>query len=263
MATPAPQTPPPAAEFVISSFNMLGDSHTAAGGNKPGMASGQVRTGGAVSLLAQHGVDVVGFQELQSPQLREFLRLAGSTYDVYPGFALGSRGTENSLAWRKDMWELVRADTMPITYFNGRTRPMPVVLLRNRATGIEAYFANFHNPASTRRYRNQQRWRNSATAAEISLANTLIHEAGLPVFVTGDMNEREEYFCALTGSAPMVSARGGSHNGSCQPPRPMDVDWIFGSAGVTFSNFVRDRSPLVQRTTDHPMVVSSVRIQGH
>ena len=90
----------------------------------------------------------------------------------------------------------------------------------------------------------------------------MINETGLPVFITGDMNERDSYFCRMTGGAPMVAARGGSHNGGCQPGNPRAVDWIFGSQGVTFSGYFEDRSRLVDRTTDHPVVVSQVRIVG-
>ena len=52
---------------------------------------------------------------------------------------------------------------MNIPYFNGSPRPMPVVLLRDKATGMMAYFANFHNPADTAQYHNQGKWRAEAT----------------------------------------------------------------------------------------------------
>ena len=85
---------------------------------------------------------------------------------------------------------------------------------------------------------------------------------GLPVFITGDMNERDSYFCRMTSGAPMVAARGGSHNGGCRPGNPRAVDWIFGSQGVAFSGYAEDRSHLVDITTDHPVVSTSVRIVG-
>jgi hypothetical protein len=76
------------------------------------------------------------------------------------------------------------------------------------------------------------------------------------------MNERDSYFCRMTGGAPMVAARGGTHNGGCQAGNPRAVDWIFGSQGVTFTGYFEDRSHLVDITTDHPVVVSQVRIVG-
>lgn len=249
-------------EFDLSSFNVLGSSHSAGGGTKSQMASGVTRIRWAASLLARHGVDVVGFQEFQLDQARAFIRLRGGTYDVYPGASSGGMAAQNSIAWRTDMWERVRAYTVPIHYFNGKTMPMPVVLLRHRATGANAYFTNFHNPASTRLHPNQERWRRLALLKEVALVNRLRGETGYPVFLTGDLNEKKEAFCTMTGRTLMVAANGGGNSGACRSPQPINIDWIFGSAGVTFSQYRADRSPLVSRTTDHPMIVSHVRIGG-
>jgi endonuclease/exonuclease/phosphatase family metal-dependent hydrolase len=250
---------PASLDFVISSFNVLGDSHTGRGGTHARYAPGRTRIRWAADLLSQRGVDVVGLQEFQVPQLREFQQVAGGTYDVYPGSSLGSAGAENSIAWRRDIWDRLKAWTVSIPYFNGRPRPMPVVLLQSRTTGLRAYFANFHNPADTGQYRHQQRFRDRATDLQIGLVHQLLAD-GYPVFVTGDMNEREEYFCRMTASTPAVAANGGSNDGPCQPPHPMDIDWIFGAGNVAFSNYLADRGPLVRRTTDHYVVSASVRI---
>jgi hypothetical protein len=258
---PTPE-PPPSLDFVISSLNVLGNSHTAAHGTHARFASGRDRARGVARLLAIHHVDVVGLQELQTPQLRALMRDTGGAYDVYPGLALGSRGTENSIAWRTSTWELVKPGAVSIPYFNGHSRPMPYVLLRNKATGLEAYFANFHNPADTRQFHKQQRFRNAATNVQIALVNHLIDQTHKPVFVTGDMNERAEYFCRLTGATAMNAARGGSNKGTCRPDNPRAIDWIFGSPDATFSDYGEDRSRLVRRTTDHPMVYSRARIQA-
>lgn len=249
-------------EFEVSSFNVLGSSHTAPGGTKPQMAPGGTRIGWAASLLTRHGVDVVGFQELQLDQARAFMRIRGGTFDLYPGSSAGGQAAQNSIAWRTDMWDMVRAHTIEIPYFNGNTMPMPVVLLRHRSTGVNAYFTNFHNPASTRRHPNSDGARRSALLREVALVNRLNRDTGFPVFLTADLNEREEGFCTMTGRAPMIAANGGSNSGSCRPPRPIGIDWIFGSAGVTFTDYRADRSPLVSRTTDHPMIVSHVRIDA-
>jgi hypothetical protein len=59
----------------------------------------------------------------------------------------------------------------------------------------------------------------------------------------------------------MVSASGGYRSDTtCQPPRGMVVDWIFG-ANVQFSNYVQDRSRKVARTTDHHMLVTDALVQ--
>jgi hypothetical protein len=256
---PEPPPPPPVLDFTLSSFNVLGASHTTGNGKRPGMASGRVRAGRAADLVSRHGSDVVGFQELQAPQLGALQRQ--TAMDFWPGFALETRDTENSIGWRRDEFVAVEKKIVRIPYFNGSPRAMPYVKLRSLHTGVEAWFANFHNPADTARFHRQQRFRDRATRVEIRLANRLI-ATGVPVFITGDMNERDSYFCAMTSGAPMIAARGGTNNGGCQPDRPRAIDWIFGSQGVTFSGYFEDRSRLVGITTDHPVVVSQVRIVG-
>ncbi len=250
--------PPPATDFVISSFNVLGSSHTAPGGKLARMSSGPTRIRQVVTLLSHHAVDVVGFQELQADQYREFVRVAGGSFAAYPGTAAGVRGIENSVAWRRSTWTLEQSATIQIPYFRGRERPMPYVLLRHNVTGRRAWFANFHNPATTRQWGNNARWRAVAMAREAALAVRLRAETGYPVFITGDLNEREAAFCTLAGNAAMVASNGGSYvDGSCQPPpSPLNVDWIFGSDMVAFSDHYRDDSGLVNRTSDHPMIVA-------
>ncbi len=253
--------PPPlpaAAEFTVGTFNVLGSSHTSRGGKWPGMAEGPTRIRWAAGLLDSRGVDVVGFQEMQRDQFRTFLGATGGGFAVYPGESAGPLGIENSLAWRRSEWTALELNTIPIPYFDGRLRPMPYVLLQHNLTGRKAWFANFHNPASNSRRGNNDghRWR--AMMLEIDLANRLWNETGYPVFITGDMNEREVYFCTMTGRAPMVAPNGGSNEGSCSPPPyPMPVDWVFGTNVVTFSNYSRIEVP---RISDHPLVAADVTL---
>jgi len=245
------------AGFTIGSFNVLGSSHTRGGAR--GKAPGVQRVGGVVQLLAQHAFDVVGFQELQSDQLRELQRQEPG-WDFFPGSSMSAREAENSLGWRSDVWERVSATTVAVPYFDGHVRRMPVVVLRHRATGIRATFVNVHNPADTRRYHGQQRWRDQATDVEVGLVNQLM-AGGTPVFLTGDMNERAEYFCAVTGRTSLRAARGGSNGvGGCDAGSPRAVDWVFGTAGVRFSDYTEDRSPLVDRTTDHPVIAARATV---
>jgi hypothetical protein len=255
--TPTP-VPPPTLDFTLSSFNVLGASHTGGHGKSPGMASGAVRAVRAAELIRRHGSDVIGFQELQGSQLAT-LR-SHTNLDFYPGSELGD--SENSIGWRRDRFAAVEKHTVPIPYFNGGRRNMPFVKLRSLTTGLEAWFANFHNPAETAQYHHQQPYREQATKIEVYLANQLISQTGLPVFVTGDMNERAAYFCRFTAGAPMVAARGGTNNGRCLAGQPRAVDWIFGSQGVEFLGYDEDRSNLVDITTDHPVITARVRITG-
>ena len=252
------------ADFTMSSFNVLGSKHTSGSGRKKKrFASGPARIRLAAKALDLHGVDVVGFQELQMDQWAEFMAVAGDRYATWPG-GVTRRMVQNSVGWRTDTWDFVEGHTIQIPYFEGILWDMPVVLLRHKATGIQAYFANFHNPATNRKRGNNDALRADATTRQISMARSLAYETGLPVFITGDMNERATYFCRLTAEAPMKAANGGStKNGVCTPPpNPMPVDWIFGTRQrAKFTNYVRDDSKLVNRITDHFMIRTDVRIK--
>jgi hypothetical protein len=214
--------------------------------------------GGALQILAQHQITVVGFQEFQ-PNQRAAFRSRAQGWEMYPGLSMGRRAGENSVAWRTDTWEMVKPGLIPIPYFHGRIRPMPYVLLKHKPTGVLAYFSTFHNPANIGG--NMARFRAEATRRQITLFNQLEGQ-GTPQFVTGDMNERGEYFCRVTGSTPLVAAAGGSNDGACRPPARAQIDWIFGSPGAQWTKYVVDRSPLVHRTTDHPVVVASVKLDA-
>jgi Ca2+-binding EF-hand superfamily protein/endonuclease/exonuclease/phosphatase family metal-dependent hydrolase len=245
-------------DVVISSFNILGNSHTTANGNKPGYASGTERMKGAVQLLKQHGVDIVGFQEMEGIQKKTFQRMAGDDYAIYSGSKGGKPDPANSIAWRKDKWELVKGDSVAIPYFHGNIRKMPVVLLRNKQTGQETYVANFHNPASTKRVGDQERFREQAERIQVALANRL-RKTGRPVIITGDMNERHDYHQAMTKGSPGMHASDSKNGRISKNP---GIDWIFGSPDVSFTRYVRDRGALVKRTTDHPMIISRARIKA-
>lgn len=265
-ATPTPSGPvtPPTpssgkgSDFVVSSFNVLGSSHTKAGGEKPWMGSGPERVRNVATLLRQHHVDVVGFQEMQHDQAAEFKRVAPE-YTVYSTtHGKGkSPDTENSIAWRKDKFALVKGSTLDIPYFGGSIRHIPVVLLRDKQTGQQVYVINTHNPADTAKHHQQERFRDEATRREVALVNQL-KATGIPVIVTGDMNEKNEAADHFTKEAPMHAAMAGK-NGKL--PKNTGIDWIFGTNGnVSFSQYGRDRGALEQKTSDHPMVFSHAHI---
>jgi hypothetical protein len=240
--------------FVLATLNTLGSSHTSPRGNKPWMASGPTRTRGMIMLLKRHHVDVAGLQEFQRPQYRTFIRLAGDNYGLYSPM----NDTENSIVWRRDKWQLVSASTFGVPYFDGHRRRMPIVRLKDRTSGHTATLVNVHNPADTRRYPHQAHWRTAAIAREVALVRRLRRTTTGPVYVTGDMNDRRQAFCALTARAGLRSANGGSGGGSgaCHPPRRAGIDWIFGGGGGTwFGDYGQTRDRLVRRTTDHPIVV--------
>jgi hypothetical protein len=237
-------------EFVVSSFNVLGSSHTTKSSR---FAPGAVRARYVGQLLLSHKVEIVGFQEMQNNQRAVIENMVGDRYAMFPGASMSERESVNSIAWDVTRWEAVDSRVVDIPYFGGSIRKMPIVRLQNRSNDAQVWVGNFHNPADAQGPAEQ--WRDRATQIEIDLANDLIEADGIPVLFTGDFNEREEVFCAIVGSTPLEAANGGTHDGACRPPSPLRVDWVFGS-DVTWLSYLADEGPLVRRTTDHPMIVA-------
>jgi hypothetical protein len=242
--------------FRVATFNVLGASHTASGGNRKGWASGETRMGWAWSMIANSGASVVGFQELEDPQYDRMLSLSG--WQAYPGRTLDRGSIRNSLAWDPDVWSLVEARSIGIPYFGGQIIRRPVVRLQNIESGREVWFFNTHNPATTPRWGNNARWRAAAISLEIQLANELGAD-GTPVVFTGDFNDREAAFCPLVGGTDLAAANGGSADGGCAPPSRMDVDWVFGS-GIQWSDFASVSDGVVGRVSDHPFVSATAYV---
>ena len=240
--------------FTISSFNILGSTHT----GKSGAAAGPARAARAGALVRRKGVSVVGLQEFQSNQVGPFLSGAGG-FDVYPGNSQGGLAGENSIAWDSGEWELVEAHTVDIPYFFGQPRAMPYILLRNLASHRLAWFSNYHNPADVFGCKCGGH-RTAATAREVSLARELT-SGGTPMFTTGDMNDRDGYACHYATSG-LHSADGARRvGGSCQLPGNEWIDWIWGSDQVSFANYNRDyvtrNGP---RISDHPIITATATI---
>ena len=249
----------PVATFKVSSFNVLGTTHTV---NSRTYAEGPVRIGWAATLLARNNTSVVGFNELQYDQLARFVSVTDDSYGIYPADRLLRMDSNNSIAWRRSEWALMSKSVFQIPYFDGHLRSMPIVKLRNRASGLDSYFVNVHNPATNRNHPNSDPYRRRATTIEIDLMNELRGD-GLPIVLLGDMNAREHYFCRMTGEAPMKAARGGSNrNGVCDADNPRSVSWIFGVRGLRFDNYREAESRLVQRITDHRVLFSDVTVDG-
>lgn len=252
------RTARPVATFTMASFNTLGAVHT----RHKGRANGVTRTVWMRDLLLSHDVDVVALQEFERVQVSTFVRVAGSTYDVYPGLVGRAGDAENAVAWRNDTFELMKGETRPYPYFNGQIRNMPRVLLRHRDTGVELWVTSYHNPASTRQFPHQQGWRARAVSLQIADTNALLAATRDQLIVAGDMNDRATYFCRMAGSTPLRSADGSTHPGTCRVAARPWIDWILGSRDVAFSDYRRDSSAFVRKTSDHPIVVTQVKVKG-
>ena len=242
--------------FNVVSFNALGYSHTARGGDRRGWAPGTARMRAVVGILQAQNASVIGFQEFQGPQYATFHAMAPD-FQVYPGGSMGSQPLQNSVAWRTSDWQLVKAQTIPIPYFYNRV-PMPQVLLRNVHTGREIWFGNFHNPAD--KFHPAQGARTAATAVEAAATRGFI-DAGYPVILTGDMNERESYFCRISTLAPLHGADGAYRDSAgCHTVSPTPVDWITGTSSVEFSSYLRDTSTTSRRLSDHFLIKATATL---
>ncbi|MFC7495440.1 MULTISPECIES: endonuclease/exonuclease/phosphatase family protein [unclassified Nocardioides] len=262
LAAPTAAVTEPAAQrsdrthFRIASFNVLAGVHTDGPSARRGFDRSGVRIHRVVKILNRSSIDVVGFQELNKRQLRPF-RKSTDRWRVFTG----KRGvSENSIAWRRDQFEFVKGWTVPVPYFHGRRQPMPVVKLRSKQAHRAIYVMNTHHPADTRG--SARHWRAEATRIEQRVTTRLSRRHHAPVFLTGDMNDREAFLCPFTRNGVMHSTYGRSHrDGRCGVPNRAPVDWILGNRQVRFSHARVDRSPLVNRTTDHPVVSARVRLR--
>jgi hypothetical protein len=238
--------------FVLASFNTLGASHTPSA-RYPGYAA---RTPKQVSMLAGYNVDVVGLQEFENKQRTTFLAQAKGTYGIYP--AATDKNSANSLIWRNSTMEFVSASTIGVPYFQGRIWQMPVVLLRHKASGRTAYFINVHNPASIAKYGNQSKWRTKAIAIERAKVIEL-RKTGRPVFLTGDLNDRQNAFCPLTKDKLMISANS-IPSMTCALPKTLWIDWVFAAGPARFTSWVKDTRPKDTKISDHPIILTRVHL---
>jgi endonuclease/exonuclease/phosphatase family metal-dependent hydrolase/uncharacterized cupredoxin-like copper-binding protein len=243
--------------FTVASFNVLGASHSDNGGHAARFASGTTRMSWTVGLIQRLGIDVIGMQEFQPPQAATFNRQTGNAFSYYPS------SSPNVVAWRTSVFDRVDARPNLTPYINGRRVPMPAVRLRHKATGVDVWVVSAHNAASLARTGNNDRWRAAAREQQVGLTRQL-RAGGTPVIMTGDMNEREPYFCRYTASGDMRAAAGGSTGGRCQPPPASlaRIDWVFGSRDIAFSGYRAFKDGVVNRTSDHPLIVVDAAVTG-
>ena len=238
-------------DVTIATFNVLGSQHTAPGGDRRRYPPASVRTPGAAGLVAAHGAEIVGTQELQGDQLAGLTARTGLT--AWPGTAWGAAETDNSILYDDGRFDYVEGRSFTVT-FMGRPRPSPILKLRESATGREFYVVNTHLSAGGGRYATERR-NGMATLVKVM---TDLKATGLPVFLTGDMNDREPFYCNVVGPAGLVNSNGGG--AGCAPPGgQIPVDWVVGS-GMTWSGYWRDTSSTTRRISDHIFVSATAHI---
>jgi len=241
-------------ELTLGSFNVLGSQHTAPGGDRRNFPPASVRSVAAVNLMGKHGVDIVGTQELQNDQLAALQSRTG--FSAYPGLQWGSKETDNSILYDDDRFTFVSGSQFTIP-FMGRPRPQPILRLKEATTGREFYVVNTHPSAGDGRYLTERR---QGQATLVGVVNEL-KESGLPVFVTGDMNDRQEFYCRVVPVAGLIASNGGSYSGGCRPPSgSIAVDWVVGAGDLSWSGYWRDTSPVTTRMSDHFFISATAHV---
>ena len=81
------------------------------------------------------------------------------------------------------------------------------------------------------------------------------------MILTGDMNDRKALFCMVTAMASVHAANGGTTGFPCQPPIPMEIDWIVGTPDVGFSGYTSTKRAPINRASDHRMVYADIALQ--
>lgn len=247
--------------FRVASFNLLGSGHTdGANPQRKGWADSSKRLRWTRRILDDSNIHLVGFQEMHPKQANLWTQRNSSQWGTYPGTKLDTRAGQNSISWRRSEFKVLRKRTIKIPYFRGVEQKMPYVMLQHKASGQRLWIYNVHNPANIPN--NHQKWRNIGFARANKLVNRLRNEfPGVPVFMTGDMNDREKFFCPTVSQTELEAANGGFANkSSCTPPQPMSVDWLLATAPNNFTGYWAMRTALVRKTTDHPVISATANI---
>jgi len=243
---------------VATTFNSLGSQHTIPGGGAGNYAPGRIRSEWAGDLLRSLRSSFVGFQELQPDQYNQLRRTLEDRYGFYPGSTSNPRVVWQTVVWDKAQWQYVDSRIVDIP-FQGKTRPNPMVRLRNITTGEDVWVLNVHNVSKALPSRQEERNRSVRIEIEHILAE---RERGIPVVFLGDMNERETVFCKVTGQTDLRAVTGGSNSGgTCSPPAKMHVDWIFASPELAIEDAEYLGTPQVSRITDHKVLTSRLRLR--
>ncbi|HSU01745.1 MAG TPA: cutinase family protein [Nocardioides sp.] len=237
----------------VMTFNILGSQHTAPGGARPNFAPGRVRTEWAKNLIAQRGSTLIGLSEPQPDQITALDVATNGSFSFYPGNTMGYEAAPQSVMWKDSEWSFVWGNTVQMPFMKG-SRPQALVRLRNTSTGREIYWINAHlSPGK------MQADRDKGMEIIKQVVKKLAGD-GLPVLVTGDLNEHVKAFRRIACPTDLNAAVGGNTQGNaCTPPAAMRVDWIFGRG--SFDDTEVNQGAQVRRTTDHAVVSSRFTVQ--
>jgi hypothetical protein len=233
--------------FRVGTFNILGSQHTAPGGVKNGFPGAAARMPGSIERIKAHNVSVLGLQEAQPDQLSGLV--SGTGFAIYPDASTPSLDRVNSIIYDTEVWSFVSGTTFQMT--NGRgTRAQPVLRLEHKVTGQQVMFVNAHPPAG-----RDARTTSLRAGAQALLVRVIadLRTEGIPVVLTGDMNDREAFVARVIRPAGLVS----SFTGGAMP-----VDWVVATPDITFTTYTRDTSTVSRRISDHYFISATAVVQG-
>lgn len=237
--------------FRITTFNVLGAHLTGPGSDRPSYGPGPGRMAAAMGRLNAAGSSIVLLQEFESPQAAVVASTPGWQLHRATGNSTfrGGNYSGNAIAFRPDTWRLLSTSEFTVPW---QVRlHMPVLYLQHLDTGAVVAVIAVHNPASTAKQGNQSRSRGIARSIEKQTVASILRDAGIPVLLGGDMNERSEAICDFVGSGLRTYGSGCRGYGG--------VDHIFGAGAVAFNDLSVDRGTL-GGISDHPMVTATVTI---
>ncbi len=253
----------------IATYNVLGASHTDAGGDTPGRAAYGDRIVRAVNVMKTNKFDVVGLQELESKQRSTLLQSAGNTYDIYPTSDISAnRQSENSIIWDESKFSLLAGGSNTIAYDAHNNRDLPWVKLQAKANGHVFYVFNTHDPLNNDnpQYREQ--------AAREHLSDLRSKATGdTPAFLTGDFNSSFDprtgkdfadrsrlSYCILTAGGDIFNTYDLFHKktGACPTTGTSAIDHIYVSNGVTVKKWKHLRNSDTNYASDHDPVFVNV-----
>lgn len=230
----------------IGTFNILGSQHTGPGGDKgPGWPGAAARMPGTLERIRAHGVSVFGVQEAQPDQIAALLN--GTGFTAFPGNDTDWLDRVNSIFFDPARYDFVSGQTFEMSNGVGY-REQPIVRLREKTTGREFYVINAHPPAGGSAALTAKR---AASQARLLAVINQLKSDGLPILVTGDMNDREAFAARVVGPGGLISARTSG---------PIPVDWIVGTPDVSFSDYLRDTTSIARRLSDHFFISATATI---
>ena len=237
-------------------MNVLGSQHTGPNGDDHrGWPSASRRTPLQAAAIRVHGADVVGLQEAKPDQLNGLMAATG--YKAFPGYEFGSRDTDNSILYDPSKFDFVSGTSFQIVFMHG-PRPQTVLKLRDKQSGREMYFVNMHTSAGHDGAHTATRYAGMSTA--VAYINRLKAE-GLPVFVTGDMNDRAPFRSRVLAPASLTAAIDGGWRARNFGPGWMAVDWVASTPQVSWSDFWVEEFQR-NRTSDHYFVTAHATLAG-